>query len=72
MADRPRTLRSAFRRQRRYEVHRPDGRHRVLSLRELDVLLNGRAYPADFWACVHAADEAFARGDHDSLIEWPS
>lgn len=71
VADGPPTLRSAYRQQRRYEIHQPDGRHQVLSLRKLDALLNGRACPADFWACVHTSDEAFARGDHEALIEWP-
>jgi hypothetical protein len=48
-----------LRRQRRYEVHQPDGHRRVVTFVELDRLLNGRAYPADFWACIRAADGIF-------------
>lgn len=35
-------------------------------------MLDGRGYPADFWATVRAADAAFAIGDECSLIEWPT
>jgi hypothetical protein len=38
----------------------------------MEVTLDGRSFPADFWACVNAADEAFAAGNADVLIEWPS
>jgi hypothetical protein len=58
--------------QRRYELHFPHGKCRVVTLRQLDTILNGRSFPADFWAAVEAADAAFAAGDRDALIEWPS
>jgi hypothetical protein len=41
-----------------------------MSLRELDKLLGARRFPADFWACVEAADAAFLRGDH-RLLRFP-
>jgi hypothetical protein len=70
--DAPRTVRSGFRRVRRYEVHYSTGEHRVVTLRQLDSVLQARTMPADFWVCVGAADEAFAAGELDRLIEWPT
>lgn len=67
-----RSLRSGFRRARGYEVASADGERRTVSLRELDSVLDGRAVPADFWACVEAADAVFDAGDKDAFIEWPS
>jgi hypothetical protein len=37
---------------------------------DLDRLLDGRHYPADFWAVVHEADRAFGEGD-PSWIKYP-
>jgi hypothetical protein len=70
--DAPRAVRSGFRRVRRYEVYYPTGEHRVVTLRQLHATLQGRTSPADFWVCVGAADEAFAAGETDRLIEWPT
>ena len=61
-----------FRRASRYEVACGDEPREILSLHRLDVLLDGRRHPADFWACVAAADEAFAAGETGAFIEWPS
>jgi len=38
-----------------------------VALRQLDTILNGRSYPADFWAAVSAADAAFGTGERDVL-----
>jgi hypothetical protein len=72
IADERRALRSALRHVRRYELHYPSGEHQVVTLDQMDAALDGRSFPADFWACVNAADEAFAAGNTDVLIEWPS
>jgi hypothetical protein len=72
IADGRRTLRSALRPTRRYELHYPSGERRVVTLDQLDAVLDGQSFPADFWACVNAADEAFVAGNTDVLIEWPS
>ena len=53
----------------RYEVRGPDGQSVVVSLGKLDKLLEGRRFPADFWAAVNEADHAFDSGDRDSWIE---
>jgi len=50
------SLYSAFRRRRQYEIHYPSGEHRVVTLRQMDAILNGRSFPADFWGVVSAAD----------------
>lgn len=55
-------------RARRYEVWHPDG-PQVISLRQLDDLLEGRRYSADFWALVNAADGAFERGARQCWFE---
>jgi hypothetical protein len=70
--DSARNLRSGLRRQRQNEIHYPSGEHHVVTIRQLDAILNGRSFPADFWAVVSAADAAFASGNMDVLIEWPS
>lgn len=57
-----------------YEVSMSDGTLR-LSFAELDKLVDARRYPADFWACVHAADaERDHLGDHEQprITSWPS
>lgn len=54
-----------------YELWQQAG-ERLVALRELDRLLGGRAYPADYWACVKAADDAWESGGPDIWIEWPS
>jgi len=69
--DGPRSIRSAFRRVRRYEVEYRNGESRAVTQRELDSVLHARDTPADFWACVHAADIAFAEGRLEARIEWP-
>jgi hypothetical protein len=56
----------------RYEVVFGDDSRTILTLDALDALLEGRRYPADFWACVAAADDAHLRGEASTLIEWPS
>jgi hypothetical protein len=67
-----RTIGSVFRRARSYEVFDPTGGSRVVTLPQLDLLLDARAWPDDFWNCVDAADQAFSAGDRDVLIEWPT
>lgn len=56
---------------RRYELSQQDDARRVVALARLDKLLDGRAYPADFWACVKAADDAWESGELDAWINWP-
>ena len=53
----------------RYEVRGPDGQSVVVSFGKLDKLLEGRRFPADFWAAVNEADHAFESGDRSSWIE---
>jgi len=53
---------------RRYEVAMADGTLRKMTLRELDALLDARHNPADFWACVDAADR---ERDHQGDREQP-
>ena len=57
---------------RRYRLGHPDGSETVLSLAALDSILEARRTPADFWACVDAADTAYAAGDTVTRVEWPS
>lgn len=33
-------------------------------------MLDGRRYPADFWATVGAANDAYGRGDDQTMIAW--
>ena len=47
----------------------PDGQSVVVSIGKLDQLLDGRRVPADFWAAVEAADNAYAGGDRSGWIE---
>jgi len=57
-----------------YEVSMSDGTLRRRSFAELDKMLEARRYPADFWACVQAADaERDHLGDHEQprLTSWP-
>jgi hypothetical protein len=57
-----------------YEVSMSDGTLFRLSFAELDKAVDARRYPADFWACVHAADaERDHLGDHEQprLTLWP-
>ena len=72
ISDGPRRLGSLFRRQRRYELRFPTGERRIVTLHQLDSLLNASAVPADFWAYVGAADAVFANGELDALVEWPT
>jgi hypothetical protein len=58
-----------YRRRRRYELRQEGQPIRYLSLADLDELLDGRRYPADFWPVVHAADAAFLAGDHLTWID---
>lgn len=53
----------------RYELWRANGEPTLLTMRELDDLLDARRFPADFWAAVHSADAAFDQGDRESWIE---
>lgn len=71
-SDRVRRLGPFRRTERLYRVTFTDGSERVLSRAALDSLLNARRMPADFWACVDAADRAFAAGDTVTRVEWPS
>lgn len=48
-----------------------DGVGRRVSLRDLDRMVDGRKCPADFWAGVHAADNAWRTG-HAAALVWPS
>lgn len=60
---------------RHYEVGMSNGTLRLVSFRELDKLLDARHCPADFWACVHAADsERDHAGDHEKprMTAWPN
>jgi hypothetical protein len=60
---------------RRYEVAMSDGTIRQVSFGGLDSLLDARHNPADFWACVHAADnEREHLGDQETprMVTWPS
>jgi len=56
---------------RAYEVSLSDGSRRRVSLRDIDTMVGASKYPADFWACVQAADDAWSTGD-DSFLQWPS
>src|SRR6478752_2579246 len=56
---------------RAYEVSLSDGSRRRVSRSELDKMLDARKYPADVWACMQTADDAWTAGD-DSFLEWPS
>lgn len=69
--DGPRRFR-LFGTQRRYEVHFDDGSTLVVAPTALDRLMKGRQYPADYWACVEAADAAHAVGDLNAVVEWPT
>lgn len=60
------------RKSREYEVTFTDGSVQTLRLSKLDRLVEARRIPADFWACIDAADSAAARGDTRSAVEWPS
>jgi hypothetical protein len=42
-----------------------------MNFRQLDKFLDARRFPADFWACMEAADRAYAQRD-PRLIEWPT
>jgi hypothetical protein len=57
-------------RRARYEVWHEDGSIAVLSRSQLDRLLDGRRFPADYWASLEAADKALAEGDRESWIEY--
>lgn len=64
-----------FRGRRVYEVVMSDDTTRLVSFSELDKLLDGRHFPADFWACVHAADYWRDHlGDHEdpTITSWPN
>jgi hypothetical protein len=72
VADGPRSIGSGFRHVRRYEFSDSTGVPRLVTLHELGSLLNSRALPADFWACVAAADTAFSSGDVQAYFQWPT
>ena len=67
-----RGMRRLTRGRRAYELRFSDGSSERCSFGELDRVADGRRYPADFWACVNAADQARAEGDADSMFEWPN
>jgi len=56
---------------RHYNVWYDDGFGMSVSLAGLDTLFDARKYPAEFWACVAAADRAFKSGDTEAVFEWP-
>lgn len=66
----PRLLPQRWR--RFYNVWHDDGFGFSVTLQGLDTLLDGGRFPADYWACVHAADDLFKSGDRDGVVEWPS
>ena len=52
-----------------------DGSLRRVSLAELDKMVDARRYPADFWACVHAADrlrDHLGESEEPQLTSWPN
>lgn len=58
-----------------YEVSMSDGTLRRVSFGALDKLVDARRYPADFWACVHAADSERDRlgdGEEPRMTWWPN
>jgi hypothetical protein len=60
---------------RLYEVVMSDDTTRLVSFSELDKMLDARHFPADFWACVHAADyERDHLGDNENprMTAWPT
>jgi hypothetical protein len=59
-------------RRKRYEVRYRDGGAASCSFSRLDAVLEAKRVPADFWALVGAADEAFRNGDGHSLFDWPT
>jgi hypothetical protein len=56
---------------RHYNVCFEDGFAIFVSFSGLDTLLDVGRYPADFWACIQAADQAFKSGDREAVFEWP-
>ena len=40
-----------------------------MTRRQLDDLLEARRFPADFWAAIQSADDAYNEGDQQSWIE---
>lgn len=60
---------------RAYELGMSDGTLRSVSFGQLNTLLKARRFPADFWACVSAADSARDHlGDHEvpRMTPWPN
>ena len=58
-----------------YEVLMDDGTTQRASFGELDRLLDGRRYPADFWERVASADVARDRlglDEKPEMTEWPN
>ncbi len=52
-----------------------DGTLRRVSFGELNSLLGARRNPADFWACVHAADEDrdhLGAQEQPRMTSWPN
>jgi hypothetical protein len=56
---------------RRYEILFADGSKRVGSLREVDSLLDGRSFPADFWSTIGEVEKAYSVSDA-SFVEYPT
>ena len=48
---------------RRYEILLSDGTTRHANLRQVDSLLSGRAYPADFWFTIQEVEKAYSATD---------
>jgi hypothetical protein len=56
---------------RRYEILFADGTRRHANLRQVDSLLNGRAYPTDFWFTVQEVEKAYSATD-TRFVEYPT
>lgn len=60
-----------WRRRGVYKVWSGDGTVETMTLAELDNRLEARRFPADYWATVNAANEAFNADEAGVAIEWP-
>ena len=52
-----------------YQVWDYSGDPVVVTMRQLDGLLDARRFPAYFWVAVQSADDAYDDGDRESWIE---
>jgi len=56
---------------RRYEILFADGTRRLANLRQVDSLLDVRAYPADFWSTIQEVERAYSATD-TRFVEYPT